>query len=83
MKPLLLMPMDMTNTPMHSHTVLEAKFEVTWATVATLSATRTAMVQSTAAQSGTALEIMRTSMNTKQPRYCQAARDMVSVSAGR
>lgn len=77
------MPMDMMNTPMHSHTVLDAKFEVTSATVATFSATSTAMVHNTAAQSGTAREMMSTSMNTKQPRYCHAARLICSVSAGR
>ena len=77
------MPIDMINTPMQSHTVLDAKFEVTSATVATLSATSTAIVHRTAAQSGIAREMISTSMNTKQPRYCHAARLIASVSAGR
>ena len=66
--PELLTPIDIMNTPMHSHTVLVANWEVTVATVPTLVAHSSTIAAITAAQSGRARDIIATSIKAKQPR---------------
>ena len=65
--PLLLMPMDMMNTPMHSQTVVPENWEVTEATVPILNTKIQNIVANVATQSGNAPEIRQTS---RKPWLC-------------
>jgi len=71
MKPLLLMPTDMMNTPMHSQTVVPENSTVTSATLPSLNTSSMTMVARVATQSGRAPEIRHVSRKPKHPRYCQ------------
>ena len=77
------MPIDITNTPRQSQTVVPWNCAVISATVPILNVSSRTIVARTEAQSGSALEIRHTSMNAKHPRYCHAARLIISVTGGR